>query len=194
MEERAWEPRSHPVTLVLDDDGRRSRVTVVLRPLLAFPHLAWLALWTVAAAGAALANAAVVLARGRSAGTLHRFLAAYVRCGAQLLAFAGLVARPFPGFVGAPAYPARIALAGPAEQSRLATLFRPVLGIPALGVAAVLTAVLASVALLGWFTALATGRMPARLRALGATAVRYNAQTAAYWLSLTDVYPTWPGR
>ena len=61
MGEGAWEPQSHPVTLVLDDDGRRSRVTVLLRPLLALPHLAWLALWTVAAALAALANAAVVV-------------------------------------------------------------------------------------------------------------------------------------
>lgn len=190
MGEGAWEPQSHPVTLVLDDDGRRSRVTVLLRPLLAFPHLAWLALWTVAAALAALANAAVVLVRGRSADSLHRFLTAYVRCSAQLLAFAGLVAGPFPGFVGAPAYPARVAVAGPAQQSKAVTLFRPVLGIPALGVAAVLAAVLAAAALLGWFAALATGRMPARLRAPGADAVRYIARTTAYWLVLTDVYPS----
>ena len=192
MGERAWEPQSHPVTLVLEDDGRRSRVTVLLRPLLAFPHLAWLALWVVAAALAALANAVVVLVRGRSAGILHRFLAAYVRCSAQLLAFAGLVAGPFPGFVGASAYPAHVAVAGPAQQNRLTTAFRPVLGIPALGVAAVLAAALAAVGLLGWFAALATGRMPAKLRALGAAAVRYIAQTTAYWLALTDVYPTWP--
>ena len=39
----------HPVRLVLDDDGRRSRLTVLFRLLLALPHLVWLALWTLAA-------------------------------------------------------------------------------------------------------------------------------------------------
>ena len=39
----------HPVRLVLEDDGRRSRLTVLFQPLLALPHLVWLALWTLAA-------------------------------------------------------------------------------------------------------------------------------------------------
>ena len=45
------------------------------------------------------------------------------------------------------------------------------------------------IALLGWFAALATGRMPTGLRNLGAFAIRYGAQTNAYWLVVTDDYP-----
>ena len=41
-----WELPAHPVTLVQDDDGRRSRLTVFFRLLLAIPHFVWLALWT----------------------------------------------------------------------------------------------------------------------------------------------------
>ena len=42
---------------------------------------------------------------------------------------------------------------------------------------------------LGWFAALATGRMPTGLRNLGAFAVRYLSQTNAYWFVVTDAYP-----
>ena len=65
----------HPVRLELTDDGRRSRLPVFFRLLLAIPHLFWLVLWSVAALFAAIANGIVALVRGRSAGPLHRFLA-----------------------------------------------------------------------------------------------------------------------
>jgi hypothetical protein len=45
------------------------------------------------------------------------------------------------------------------------------------------------VGVLGWFAALATGRMPGGLRDLGAAAVRYQAQLNAYVLLVTPRYP-----
>ena len=62
-----WELPPHPVRLALDDDQRRSRLTVLFRLLLALPHFVWLALWTVAAFLAAFVNGLVALVRGRSA-------------------------------------------------------------------------------------------------------------------------------
>ena len=44
-------------------------------------------------------------------------------------------------------------------------------------------------ALLGWWHALVTGRMPEGIRNLGAAAIRYNGQVGAYLLLLTDRYP-----
>ena len=76
---RSGSCRRITVRLALDDDGRRSRLTVFFRLLLAIPHFVWLALWTIAAFLAAIANFFVALVRGRSADALHRFLAAYVR-------------------------------------------------------------------------------------------------------------------
>ena len=58
---REWELPPHTVRLELDDDGRRSRLTVFFRLLLAIPHFVWLALWTVAAFLAAIANFFVAL-------------------------------------------------------------------------------------------------------------------------------------
>ena len=184
-----WELPPHPVTLALDDDGRRSRVTVFFRFLLAIPHVVWLALWGVLAILAAIANGVVALVRGRSADPLHRFLAAYVRYYTHVNAFIFLVANPFPGFVGATGYPADAELAPPEQQNRWITLFRIFLGIPALLVAGALSVALFVVGVLGWFAALATGRMPTGLRHLGAVALRYLAQTNAYWFVLTDRYP-----
>lgn len=185
----AWSLRSHAVELRLDDDGRRSRLTVFFRFLLALPHLVWLVLWSVAAYLAALVNGLVALVRGRSAGSLHRFLAAYVRYAAHVTAFVSLVANPFPGFVGEPGYPVDVTIGAPARQNRWVTLFRSFLALPAFIVGAGLSGALVVVGLLGWFAALATGRMPEGLRNLGAVAVRYLAQTSAYWLIVTDDYP-----
>ena len=106
----AWSLGPHPVRLVLEDDGRRSRLTVLFRLLLALPHLVWLTLWTIAAFLAAIANGLVALVRGHSAEPLHRFLAAYVRYTAHVTAFLLLVANPFPGFTGEPGYPVDIAV------------------------------------------------------------------------------------
>ncbi|MGH3071568.1 MAG: DUF4389 domain-containing protein [Gaiellaceae bacterium] len=185
----AWELPPHPVRVAIDDDGRRSRLTVLFRLLLAIPHIVWLVLWTVAVFLAAIANWFVALVRGRSASSLHRFLAAYVRYYAHVGAFLFLVANPFPGFTGTPGYPIDVTVDGPERQKRWVTFFRFFLAIPALILNSGLGAALAIVGFLGWFAALVTGRMPTGLRNVGAFAVRYQAQTNAYWFVITDRYP-----
>jgi hypothetical protein len=184
-----WSLPPHPVRLELDDDGRRSRLTVAFRLLLALPHLVWLALWSIAAILAAIANWFVALVRGRSAESLHRFLVAYVRYSVHVTAFVVLVANPFPGFAGAPGYPVDVTIAPAEPQNRWITLFRTFLALPAFLLAGALTGVLVAVGVLGWFAALATGRMPKGLRNLGAMSTRYQAQTHVYWLVLNDRYP-----
>jgi hypothetical protein len=69
------------------------------------------------------------------------------------------------------------------------TLFRILLALPAALVSSATGATLLVVALLGWFAALATGRMPYGLRNLGAFALRYAGQLSAYVWLLTDRYP-----
>ena len=185
----AWSLPPHPIRLELDDDGQRSRMMVAFRLLLALPHLVWLALWSVAAILAAIANWFVALFSGRSAEPLHRFLAAYVRYSVHVLGFLFLVANPFPGFTGAPGYPVDVAIASAERQNRWVTLFRTFLALPAFLLSSALAGALLVVGFLGWFAALATGRMPTGLRNLGAMSLRYQAQTHAYWLLINDRYP-----
>jgi len=184
-----WSLPAHAVRVEADDDRQRSRLTVLFRFLLALPHFVWLALWSVAAVVVAFLNLIFTLVRGRSAAPFHRFLTAYVRYSAHVTAFVTILANRFPGFTGEPGYAVDIAIAEAARQNRWVTLFRTILAIPAFLVSGALAGALAVVGFLGWFAALATGRMPASLHALGVIAVRYLAQTNAYWLVVTDDYP-----
>lgn len=185
----AWPLRPHEVRLELEDDLRRSRMTVLFRFLLTLPHFVWLVLWSVPALVAAILNWLVTLVRGRPAGPLHRFLSAFVRYSTHVLSFLFLVANPFPGFVGARGYPVDIALPPPERQNRWKTGFRGLLVLPAFIVGGAYGSVVYVVGFLGWFVALVKGRMPTGLRNAGAVSVRYVAQTYAYASLLTDRYP-----
>ena len=204
----------HPVQLVVEDDLKRNRLTVFFRLILAIPHFIWAFLWSIAVFFAAIANWVVTLATGRPAPSLHRFLSSYVRYLAHLYAYLWLVANPYPGFVGEEGeYPIDVRLPPPQPQARAKTLVRIVLALPALVLATVLgsaggfasgsrrggsrsqsfgynaSGLGIAVAVLGWFSSLARGRMPKGLRDAGAFAVGYNAQAFAYLLLLTDRYP-----
>lgn len=185
----AWSLPPHGVRLELADDGRRSRVTVLFRLLLTLPHLVWVTLWSAPALVAVLVNWIVLLARGRPAAPLHRFLTAFVRYSTHVLSFLFVVTNPFPGFTGAAGYPLDVTLPPPLPQRRWKTLLRLFLALPAFVVAGAYSYVLYVVGLLGWFAALATGRMPGGIRDLGGVSVRYLAQTYAYLYLLTEQYP-----
>jgi len=181
----------HPVRLVVHDDLRRWRLTALLRWLLALPHLLLASTWLYLALPVAIVNWVIVLARGRAPDGLHAWTARAVRYWTHVQAYTWLVADPFPGFRGwYGTYPVDLEIGPPREQARWKTLLRLVLAIPAYALATVLTTVLEIVALIAWFIALALGRVPRGMRDLMAYCLRYNAQTYAYLLLLTDRYPT----
>jgi hypothetical protein len=174
----------------LDSDLARPRLIVAFRPLLVVPHLCWLALWALPAAGAVVAAWAAALVMGRVPVPLHRFLASFLRETAHVSAFLHLVGRPYPGFLGRECgYPVEPTIMPPAGQRRLGVLVRIVIALPALLLASAFAMVALLAAVLAWFAALASGRMPEGLRDLGAAALRYEAQTAGYLLLLTSRYP-----
>jgi len=182
--------RNDPVQLEARDELRRSRLTVFFRLLLAIPHLFWLSLWGIAALLAAIANWVATLVAGISPRPLHRFLAAYLRYQLHVGAYLYLVGNPFPGFAGDErSYPIELRVAGRERQNRWTVLFRLLLALPALLVAAAYGSLLFVVALLGWFAGLVTGRMPLGLRNAGALALRYTAQAYGYIFLVTGSYP-----
>lgn len=182
--------RDDPVDLTVSDDLVRSRVTVFFRLLLAIPHLIWLTLWSLVALVAAIVNWFATLVRGTSPLRLHRFLAAYVRYHTHVYAYLFLIADPFPGFTGREgSYRVEATIAGAREQNRWTVGFRVLLILPAVLIVSAYGGLLTIVALLGWFAALATGRLPLGMRNAGALALRYVAQLSGYQLLLTDAYP-----
>jgi Domain of unknown function (DUF4389) len=208
------EHAEHPVRLVVEDDLRRSRLTVFFRLLLAIPHFVWFLLWSIAVIFAAIANWLATLVAGTPPRSLHRFLSHYVRYTLHLSAYLHLVANPYPGFTGEEGeYPVDVLLPEPAPQVRWKTLIRIILALPALLLSAALGgsvggggfygrgnsrysfggggggALAGFCAVLGWFASLARGRMPKGLRDAGAYGIGYGAQAAAYVLLITDRYP-----
>ncbi len=180
----------HVVRLNVEGGLEHSRLTVFFRLLLAIPHLIWLVLWGIAVSFAVFLAWFAALITGRVPSFLHRFIAAFVRYATHLAAYIYLLGRRFPGFTGrAGSYEVDPELPAPERQNRWKTLFRFFLAIPAFILASALGGVLLVVAFLGWWYALATGRMPQGLRNLGASCLRYSTQTYAYAMLLTDRYP-----
>ena len=197
------------MTLVVEDDLRRNRLTVFFRILLAIPHLVWALLWSIAVLFAAIANWIATLIAGQPPAGLHRFMCSYIRYLAHLDAYLWLVGNPYPGFVGEEGeYPVDVKLPPPAAQARWPVFFRIFLALPAIMLSSALGgggsisysrgrrtsygsggALALACAVLGWFASVAHGRMPKGLRDAGAYSVGYSAQMLAYLLLVTDRYP-----
>jgi hypothetical protein len=199
--------RNRAIRLVIrDPDLERSRLTVAFRLLLAIPHFIWLAGWfSFVVVPLTIANWIATLATGTSPPMFHRFLSAYVRYATHVTSYVGLAANPYPGFAGRPgSYPVDVEIEDPKRQNRWITGFRLFLGIPAIvladamlgfgtsaagGAGTQFGGIVATIAFLGWFVALAHGRMPQGMRDLAAYAIGYSAQVTGYMLLLTDRYP-----
>jgi hypothetical protein len=202
----------HPVKLVVEDDLRRTRVTVFFRLFLAIPLYIFLFFWSIAVLFASIANWIATLVQGQPPAGLHNFMCKYVRFTAHISAYLWLVGNPYPGFVGEEGeYPIDVLLPGPSPQSRSKTFFRIFLAVPALILATALGgtgsvrvpssgksgtyglsgggALGFAVGVLGWFASMARGVMPKGLRDAGAYSVGYSAQCLAYLLLVTERYP-----
>ena len=204
----------HPVTLLIRDNLRRSRLTVFFRLFLAIPHFIWWGLWTIAIFFVAIVGWLVALLTGRLSGGLHRFYCKYINYTAHLFGYLLLVTNPYPEFVGdfGPLNALDVSLpAEPVAQPRWKTLVRVVIALPSLIVAAALggvgggasrstarssnsagfqsSGVSSVTSILGWFVCVVRGRMPKGFRDTGGFVVGYWAQVLAYLLLVTDRYP-----
>jgi 2-(1,2-epoxy-1,2-dihydrophenyl)acetyl-CoA isomerase len=183
--------RVHPITLRNDDDRRRWRLTTFLRLILALPHLYLVEYWGLVVLVVGIVNWFIALFRGRTPQAVHDYFARYCRYTTHVLAYANLLADPYPKFRGwEGTYPVDLHVDPPVVQSRWKIGFRLVLAIPAIVFAYVLSVVMTVVAILSWFVALAVARVPAGFQNLGAYCLRYQVQTLGYLLLLTDSYPT----
>lgn len=200
------EVEARPVRLTITDDLQRGRGSVFFRIWFALPFLLWLTLWAAAAFFVVIANWFATLFTGISPRSLHGFLARFVRYGVHVYAYLFLAAEPLPGFAGKSGYPIDLEIDPPVRQNRWKVGFRLVLVIPALillgafvgtggnagesGGEVSRVGLLVVAAFLGWFFALARGRMPRGLRDLVAFGISYAAQVWAYFALLTDRYPS----
>lgn len=184
----------HPVSLTVDDDLKRNRLTVFFRLLLVIPQAIVLYVWTIVAGFVILIAWITALIVGRVPDGLHDFLARYFRACTHVGAYALLLADPWPPFWGTPGtYPVDLHVAPPQPQNRLTVLFRLPLAIPALLFSYVFRIINSLVAVLGWFYCLVMGRMHRGMRDVSAWMFQYELQTYAYVGLLTSKYPSLSG-
>ena len=183
----------HPIGLIVTDDLQRNRLTVFFRLLLAIPHFIVVLLWGIVAELASLVSWFAALFTGRVPDGLHNFIASWLRYSTRVTAYVFLLADPFPPFGSGGSYPIDVRIDPAQPQSRLTVFFRLLLAIPALLLTYVFRAVNQIVALLGWFYALATGRMNEGMRNISAWLLRYETQTWGYVFLLTGRYPSLAG-
>jgi hypothetical protein len=193
MSETQTSSADHPIGLIVSDDLQRSRLTVFFRLLLAIPHVIVLYVWGIVAALALIVAWFAALFTSRVPDGLHNFLASYLRYSTHVLSYIYLLADPWPSFSANEAYPVDVRIDAPQPQGRLGVFFRIVLAIPALILASIFRNVNSIVAVLGWFYALATGRMSQGMRDLSAWLLRYEIQTFGYVFLLTSRYPSLSG-
>ena len=85
--------------------------------------------------------------------------------------------------------PVLVGFAGPAPQGRLTVLVRIFMVLPHLVVLALLGVAAEVVAIIGWFGALFTGRLPVFAADFLTGYLRWHTRVTAYTVLLTDVYP-----
>jgi hypothetical protein len=172
-----------------DGELRRRRLAVLFRGVLAIPHYVALSVWTPIAAIVLPLSWAISLFIGRVPAPLHRIVAGYLRYTGHVVAWLDLLAGRYPSLRRSGDYPFAIDIPPPQHQRRLVTLLRVLLAVPALVLSSVFGVILTTVAIGAWFVALMLGRTTAGMQELGTFCLRYQLETLAYVLLLTDAYP-----
>jgi hypothetical protein len=180
---------AHPISVSVDEDLERTRVTVLFRPILAIPHFIWLVIWGIAVFGAVIVSWFATLFGGSTPLGLHNFIARYVQYTTHVYGYVTLLADPYPGFLASTPYPVFATIDAPTGQNRWITGFRLILAIPALILAQALQDVWFVITLFSWVMILLNGSQPEGLRNISAWILRFQVQTFGYLALLTDSYP-----
>ncbi len=178
------------ILVAFAEPAPQNRLTVLVRIILAIPHL--VVLWALGIAAEVVVIicwfAALVL--GRLPVGLGEFLSGYLRWLVRVQGYLFLLTDRYPPFeLGEADYPVQI-LVRPGPLNRLAVLFRIILAIPA--------ALLSSLVVLGmetivmfvtWLIVLIAGQMPRPLYEAIAAGQRYYFRYTGYLFLLTGSYP-----
>jgi len=192
----------YPVTIsVASPDGLRDRLTILLRPVMAIPHLLFVGpAWMVTRFGAAgilgtaaylfaIVNWFSILVGHGDLKSAREFQLYYLRWRTRALAYQALLVDLYPPF-GDGTYPAAIEVGeAPAVRDRATIAVRPLLAIPHFVVLFFLLTAGFIVTLAAWLVMLVTGRYPERVRPFVIGSLTWLLRVEAYMLLLVDEYP-----
>jgi hypothetical protein len=188
-------PAGPPVTsdeilVAFAEPAKQDRLTVLVRIILAIPHIVVLWVLGIAAEVVVLICWFAALFMGRLPTGLAEFLAGYLRWTTRFYAYVFLLTDKYPPFELADVdYPVRI-LIRPGRLNRLAVFFRVILAIPAyiLGLL-IIYGMETLVMFVTWLIVLIAGQMPRPLHEAIAAGTRYHTRFYGYIFLLTGTYP-----
>jgi hypothetical protein len=195
---------SHPVQFRVDvPAGPRDRLTILLRPILAIPHVLLVGGPVVGLLGGAYRAGALgvmallvalfdwilIVFGGQPIAGLQSWKRLYVQWRGRVLAYCAFLRDEYPPFGDGP-YPAVVELPEPpATRDRADILLRPIMALPHLVVLAILVVAWALTAIVSWFWLVATGDQPASLWRFGRDVMAYSLRVESYILLLHDQFP-----
>jgi hypothetical protein len=179
-----------PVLVTFAVPAAQSRLTVLVRIILAIPHLIALGVLGIAAYIVAIAGWFGALFTGQLPRFAADFLTGYLRWQTRVSAYSFLLTGDYPPFSLADAdYPVRVAVQ-PGRLNRLAVLFRIFLLIPCGIVQVILSyGALTIFQLVSWVITLINGQLPDPVYQGLAAVLRYQARTLGFAWMLTSAYP-----
>jgi hypothetical protein len=180
-----------PAPVLISVAGRQpqSRGTVLIRVILAIPHLVVLAVLSFAAAVVAFIGWWGALFTGQLPDFAASFLLGVLQWQARVYGYLYLLTDVYPPFaLGDADYPIRLA-AMPGRLNRLAVLFRFFLTIPAWIVQSVLAYGTLVISFFIWLIALVTGSVPEAAHQALAASLRFQMRVYGFEFMLTSAYP-----
>jgi hypothetical protein len=183
---------AYPVRFDVEHQERYSRLTTFFRILLAIPHLIWILIWGIATEFAVIIAWFAILFTGRYPQGLFGFVSAFLSYSTRVSCYLFLLTDRFPPFSGGSpgdGYPVQVSVDWPERLSRLTTLFRLFMAIPAYLVLYVLQLLGRLLAFFAWFVIVIMGRLPKGLFEVMELPQRYQLRVTAYLALVTDAYP-----
>ena len=181
-----------PILVAAADPAPQRRWTVLLRLILAVPHMIVLEALSIAALAVAFVGRRGVLFTGRLPEFAVTYQSGYLRWMTRFYGYLCLLTDAWPpfSFDDDPGYPVRVAIPPAQRLNRAAVFFRCILIIPAWFLATLIGNAIAPIGFVAWLITLITGRLPRSLHVAYLAVVRYQARFYGYgWLLLTPAYP-----
>lgn len=178
------------------NEARASRLTTFFRYFTAIPHGIVAIFYGIAAYVAVVIAWFALLITGRYPAGLYAFNAGFVRFLARYQAYSLVAVSRFPPFDGGehPEYPVVLQVGQPKESySRLHVFFRfiPLIAVWFIGGFLLFFAYL--LAIVAWFAVLVMGRLPDGVHNGLAFCLSYVSRASAYYLLLTETFPSFAG-
>jgi hypothetical protein len=178
------------VTLDIDYTSPRSRVTNLLRYILAIPHLVVAGVLLYAAQLVAVVQWFIILFTGKRNRGIFDFTNGVLNWATRAYTYTGLMYDTYPNFgFQAANEPVRYGLEYEESANRLTNLLRFIWVIPAAIIGIVLSLVGTLLIVVCWFAIIITGNQPRGMFDFLLKMHRFMANLNAYSLLLTDTYP-----